>query len=124
MGFYHFVRRFQIIFFESAIVSMNKSKQIIIMLQKPKLLLSVFAIILSLILLGQSTSSNLDINKYLQNVPASPNAAALTKYVGATVSLNAGMVRYNVPIYEIKYHDIHIPIGLNYAINGIRVNEA
>jgi hypothetical protein len=84
----------------------------------------VLAICISNISYSQATSTNLNIKKYIENTPASPNAAALTRYVGAGVSLNTGMVSYGIPLYDIKLKDIHVPVNLRYASNGIRVNEA
>lgn len=56
-------------------------------------------------------------------VPPSPNAAALTKYAGAEVSLNTGVISQNVSLYTFQAGKISLPISLNYSSNGVRVNE-
>jgi hypothetical protein len=92
------------------------------MLRRKKMALGLILPLFSTFLFGQT--SNLNLKKYIDNTPISPNAAALTKYVGAGVSLNTGMVNYQIPIHEVMLKKINLPISLKYSSNGIRVNEA
>ncbi|NTS39870.1 hypothetical protein HRG84_03055 [Flavisolibacter sp. BT320] len=63
-------------------------------------------------------------NMFAQRViPSSPNAAALTKYSGAEVSLATGMVQYQIPLYMLTSGKLSLPLSLSYASNGVRVNE-
>lgn len=56
-------------------------------------------------------------------IPPSPEAASLGKYGDAPVSLFTGTVSTSVPIYEIKYKDLSIPISLNYTTGGFKHDE-
>lgn len=56
-------------------------------------------------------------------IPPTPNAAALTKYVGANVSFNSGMISHSVPLYTFQAGKLSLPISLSYSSSGVRVNE-
>lgn len=54
----------------------------------------------------------------------SPDAAALAKYAEAPVSLYTGTPEITIPIYEIKDHNLSLPVSLNYHGGGNKVEEA
>lgn len=53
----------------------------------------------------------------------SPEVASLGKYVDYPVGLYTGVPNINIPIYEINYGDIKLPISLSYHASGIKVEE-
>lgn len=46
------------------------------------------------------------------------------KYGTVGASLYTGTVNYSIPLYTYKDHDFEIPISLEYATNGFRVNHS
>jgi hypothetical protein len=54
---------------------------------------------------------------------ASPNAAALGKYVDIPVNYHTGIPNISVPIYTIKSGTLELPISLSYHASGLRVQE-
>ncbi|HEX2844926.1 MAG TPA: DUF5977 domain-containing protein [Chitinophagaceae bacterium] len=56
-------------------------------------------------------------------LPSAPNASAINKYGGININLNKGMISHGYPLYELKMKDITVPFSLNYAANGLRVDE-
>lgn len=56
-------------------------------------------------------------------IPPSPDAASLGKYGDIPVSEYTGMPNINIPVYEIKYGMVNIPVTLNYHSSGIKVEE-
>lgn len=55
--------------------------------------------------------------------PPSPQAYALTKYGDIPINEFTGMVNANIPIYTVKVGKIELPISLNYAAAGVKVNQ-
>lgn len=55
-------------------------------------------------------------------IPPSPVASELTKYITYPVDLCNGLVKTNIPLYEIVDGDIRIPITLNYHASGLKPN--
>lgn len=56
-------------------------------------------------------------------VPASPQAAALQKFIDYPVGLYTGTVDITVPIYTIEADGIKVPIELKYHSSGIRYDD-
>lgn len=56
-------------------------------------------------------------------LPVSPELETFYRYGGANIDQYKGRVNFSIPIYNISYGDIQIPITLNYNSNGIRVDE-
>ena len=56
-------------------------------------------------------------------VPASPEASSVAKYVNYPVDYCTGLVKIEIPLYEIKTGDIVLPVTLSYHSSGLRVNE-
>ncbi|PWS29302.1 hypothetical protein DHW03_05655 [Pedobacter yonginense] len=54
---------------------------------------------------------------------ASPNAAALGKFVDVPVNYHTGIPQINIPIYTLKEGSIELPISLSYHAGGIKVAE-
>jgi YD repeat-containing protein len=56
-------------------------------------------------------------------IPPSPNAQAFQKYGSIPVSPYTGLPTISVPLYDINFRDIHVPISLSYHASGIKVAE-
>ncbi|MDR1154279.1 MAG: hypothetical protein LBL04_06170 [Bacteroidales bacterium] len=56
-------------------------------------------------------------------VPVSPEAAAIAKYVNYPVDHTTGLVKIEIPLYEVKCGDMTLPITLSYHASGLKVNE-
>jgi hypothetical protein len=56
-------------------------------------------------------------------IPPSPNAAVIIKYCDHPAGQQNGIPEIKLPIHELKYDDISIPISLNYHTLGIKVEE-
>lgn len=54
---------------------------------------------------------------------ASPNAAALGKYVDIPVSNHTGIPQTNIPLYTLQEGPLSLPISLSYHAGGIKLNE-
>src|SRR6185503_2398419 len=56
-------------------------------------------------------------------IPSTPNAAALTKYSGVDVALNTGMVKHEIPLYNLTAGKLSLRVSLSYSSNGLKVDE-
>ncbi|HTB25231.1 MAG TPA: hypothetical protein VK711_07660, partial [Puia sp.] len=56
-------------------------------------------------------------------VPPSPNVQAMQKYGDIPVSAYTGIPDISIPLYNLKFRDINIPISLSYHASGIKVAE-
>lgn len=56
-------------------------------------------------------------------LPPSPEAAAINKNGQLAVGMISGGAQASIPLYDIKLRSISIPINLNYASNGTKVDE-
>ncbi|MEM6799772.1 MAG: RHS repeat domain-containing protein [Bacteroidota bacterium] len=56
-------------------------------------------------------------------IPPSPEAAALGKYGAVPVSQYTGIPNISIPLYNLQYKDISLPIGLSYHAGGFQVSE-
>lgn len=57
------------------------------------------------------------------HIPPSPEAASIAKFVESPVSKYTGLPEINIPIYEMKYGDISLPIGIRYHAGGFKPAE-
>jgi len=55
--------------------------------------------------------------------PVSPNAASLGNYGLYPVNKNLGKVAVNIPIYDLSFKSLSVPIGISYNTSGIRLND-
>jgi hypothetical protein len=56
-------------------------------------------------------------------IPPSPEAAALGRYGDFDINLSTGMLNHNIPLYTIQTNKLSLPVSLQYAGGGIKVNE-
>jgi hypothetical protein len=56
-------------------------------------------------------------------LPPTPTAASLGVYGDVGIGMHTGTVQYAIPIYTFKTNHIEVPISLNYASNGIKVDQ-
>ncbi|MEM7374465.1 MAG: hypothetical protein AAF587_38085 [Bacteroidota bacterium] len=56
-------------------------------------------------------------------LPPSPEASAFNKYVEMPGNTYSGTPNISIPIYQVAYGDIQIPISLSYHASGIKVEE-
>lgn len=56
-------------------------------------------------------------------LPPTPEAASITKNAELTFGGYHGGAHASIPLYQIKMGDFILPIGLNYASNGFKVDE-
>ncbi len=55
--------------------------------------------------------------------PPSPNMQAFQKYGNIPVSPYTGIPNISIPLYDVKFRDITVPISLSYHASGIKVSE-
>lgn len=58
-----------------------------------------------------------------QITPASPQAAAIAKYINYPVDYSTGLPNINIPLYVVKSGDITLPISISYHASGLKVTE-
>ena len=56
-------------------------------------------------------------------IPASPEAAAIAKYLNYPMDHGTGVPKIEIPLFEIKSGSLVLPITLNYHASGIKVNQ-
>jgi len=56
-------------------------------------------------------------------VPLTPNAASLGKFGETPIGLYTGQPNITIPIYQIDYPGLSVPINLVYSYNGLKVEE-
>lgn len=87
-------------------------------------MLVILSIIFSTASWAQGGESSAEFNPGEINVlPPSPTAGALGKYGLNPVSLSTGTPNISVPIHQISYRGISVPISLSYSSNGLKVDE-
>lgn len=52
--------------------------------------------------------------------PASPQAGGLGLFGQVPVSNFTGTAEINIPLYEVKYKELSVPIGINYHAAGVK----
>lgn len=53
----------------------------------------------------------------------SPEASTLCKYTEFPVSYFYGLPQINIPLYELTYNDLTVPISISYHGGGIKATE-
>ncbi len=56
-------------------------------------------------------------------VPLTPNAASLGKFGDIPIGLYTGQPNISIPLYQIDYPNLSVPITLVYNYNGLKVEE-
>ncbi|MFR0835527.1 MAG: RHS repeat domain-containing protein [Barnesiella sp.] len=56
-------------------------------------------------------------------LPPSPEASTLCKYTEFPVSYFYGLPQINIPLYELTYNDLTVPISISYHGGGIKATE-
>lgn len=85
---------------------------------------SIVILIFLTIITVNSVKSQNDYSRYnLIEVPASPNASALSKFSNIPVNLSTGVPTISIPIFNLEKGGIQLPIELNYHASGIRVEQ-
>src|SRR5690606_7062780 len=59
----------------------------------------------------------------VQKVPANPDVAQLGRFGSIPVNKYNGTANINIPIYEIDFDGLKIPIALKYNTGGVRVEQ-
>ncbi|MEM9981977.1 MAG: hypothetical protein AAF734_05735, partial [Bacteroidota bacterium] len=62
-------------------------------------------------------------NERVNYIQPSPEAATLINSVNNAVDLYTGTLHVDVPLYTLKTKSFTIPVGLNYAATGLKVQE-
>ena len=84
-----------------------------------KIVLLVVIFSLQSVLFGQENSYNYNIDLY----PKSPEAYAFAKFVDIPAGSFTGVANFSIPIYSIEVDGLKIPIQLDYATTGVKVDE-
>jgi hypothetical protein len=53
----------------------------------------------------------------------SPNTASLGKFVETPVNISSGTPRISIPLYNLTYHNIGVPVGLQYHASGVAIED-
>ncbi len=59
----------------------------------------------------------------LDFIPVSPNAGGLGTYGQVPVSLYTGTPNINIPLYNVSYKELNIPIGISYNASGNKPDD-
>src|SRR6187399_2089539 len=82
----------------------------------------LLSVVYLLIVMNEITGQPVDpLNNAI--VPPSPTAAALARYGQVPVSLSSGIPEITIPLFEIKDHELYLPVTLSYHASGIKVEE-
>lgn len=81
-------------------------------------------ILVNAITIAQNTDYNLtNPDYYVERIPTSPEVAQLGTYGNLPVDQFTGTANVNIPIHQIDFQGISIPIELTYNTGGIRVSQ-
>lgn len=59
----------------------------------------------------------------LDKMPPSPTVASIIKASEITASKYTGSPNISIPLHTVSYHNMQVPISLNYDARGIKVND-
>lgn len=79
--------------------------------------------IINLLFISTILSAQPIANQLGDVIPATPNAAALTKYSDIPVSYFTGTPNISIPFYTCQNGPLSIPISIQYHASGVRVSE-
>ena len=90
-----------------------------------RILLFMLASYCSIAAFAQQTlpTDAINANYRIPEVPQSPEVTAFMRYGALPVNLYAGTPTISVPIYEIKGHEMSVPLSLTYDASGIKVDQ-
>ena len=89
-----------------------------------KITLLILILLITIINTGELLSQSNNPNDYSPNImPASPEAFKFGSYGNIPVGLFTGAPNINIPLLTFNVKEINLPISLNYASNGIRLDE-
>ena len=91
-----------------------------------KVFISLLIKLVALSCLAQNPQTQLSLGEHIKPVDIlspSPNAASLGRYGGMDIGLSTGMMSFSVPLIFYKSAQISLPISLNYASTGLKVDE-
>ena len=82
-----------------------------------------FSALLSLFIAVKLPAQNSDPGVLGKANIASPNAAALGKYVDFPINKHTGVPQISIPIYTLIEGPLQLPISMSYHAGGIKLNE-
>lgn len=82
------------------------------------MLLFMVLMVLSPLVFSQQASTDLPTYH-----PVSPNAASLGNFGLYPVNKNLGKLAVNIPVYNLSFKGLSVPINLSYNTSGIRLND-
>lgn len=72
---------------------------------------------------AQSQTGGFTVADFTPQMPPSPTAAEMIRYLDIPVGLATGTPNVSIPIYEVTSGQLKLPISLNYHASGIKVTE-
>ena len=81
-----------------------------------------FFLVPVMMLLAMAATGQNDL-KLPEITPPSPEAYELTKYGDVPINEFTGMVSLNIPLYSLRAGQLEMPISLNYAGAGVKVDQ-
>lgn len=85
-----------------------------------KKIITIATALITMTLFGQIGGINDPIREL---IPNTPNAAEMTQYGKLEIGEFTGTMQHSIPLYEINYKGIRIPITLNYSSNGVNIDK-
>lgn len=86
-------------------------------------ILVCFLIILSLTKVGAQQQQNIQTDLPDYTLP-SPEATQFTQYGNLDINESSGMAKVDIPLYEYVSGQLKLPISINYAGTGVKVDQA
>ena len=83
----------------------------------------IFQFIAGILFLFQTLSFSQGYSKLYEQTVKSPNAAEFSKYGEIPVSKYTGVPNISIPLYEMNFDGLKIPISLSYHAGGIRAAQ-
>lgn len=72
---------------------------------------------------GASQNPNIGEGNINQIIPPSPTAFQFSNYGNIPLNGSTGAFSYSVPLYEIAFRDLKVPISVNYFSNGVKIDD-
>lgn len=86
--------------------------------------LTLFLLVSAHLRAQQTSPADLgNFTKLIEVLPPSPNAASLGKYGGIDIPLASGTVNFSIPVFNFQSGNLALPLSLNYASSGLKVDE-
>lgn len=90
------------------------------MLAKQLLLLSFFVLMLNVNCRAQGTVTD---PRLAEPVVSTPEATSITKFGSVPVDYKTGVPDISIPLYNLRNHEIEIPVSIRYHASGIKVRD-